>query len=397
MRIMDTSPDHPAPHGMDAALPQAEVKTSLAAALAPRRPPQPSAIARLLAAPPSFRFHQAVRLLRRWLPRRGPDGQPEGMARLRFRNSLSLAFPPSEIAAIQLRPPETAEANAPAASSSEGLPAPSQVGRIELTPLFMGLLGSAGALPLAYTEQILAQEQRLREPAARAFLDIFQHRAVSLFHEAWRKHRLPLRFEEDRRQEFRPLVLSLAGLGLPGLLDRLQARAGAVADDAIAFYSGLLQQRVVSARHLQAVLSDYFGVPVRLQQFVGRWFTLDAGHHSRLGLGAATLGRDALVGERVWQRDLRARITVGPMSRDQQRRFLPGGPGALALRELLTLATGIAIEYEVHLRLRADAVAPAQLGASPEAGALLGWNAFVLSAPSAVEREEAAYDIHAVA
>jgi type VI secretion system protein ImpH len=98
-----------------------------------------------------------------------------------------------------------------------------------------------------------------------------------------------------------------------------------VADDALAHYAGALQQRVVSAPQLQRLLADYFGVPVQLQSFAGRWFPVEAANQSRLGLGAVTLGQDALVGERLWQRDLRVRLTLGPSAAPSRPASCPAG------------------------------------------------------------------------
>lgn len=371
----------------------------------PARSKLQSAIDRLSEEPHQFDFHQAVRLLERWVRQLPVDTQP----RLQFRNHLSLSFPASEIAHIEWKARQADATDPPIVSdASEEKPAGEARtssasltptwDRVEVTPAFMGFLGTSGTLPLIYTEQFILKEQAQRSDAARAFLDVFQHRAISLFHEAWRKHRLPLQYERSPDGEFKPLALSFAGLGLPGLSRRLQAKRGGMADDAVAFYAGAFQQRVLGARQLQQIISDYFGVPVKLTQFVGRWLNLDADHCSSLGMANATLGRDALTGDRVWQRDLRVRLSLGPMTRKQQSRFLPGQPGALALRELLTLATGISLEYEIRLCLHASEVLPSQLAANDdETAPRLGWNTYLLSGQSPVDREESAYDIHAAA
>lgn len=350
-----------------------------------------SPLDRLLGSPHQFGFHQAVRLLTRWLrkgpgdgaPRGAPSGHTHAPVRLRYRNNLALAFPASEIA--QLSVPRTEDGH---------------IQRIDITPAFMGLLGVNGALPGYYTELLAHREEAPhRDPSARAFLDIFQHRAVSLFHEAWRKHRLPLQYEQDGDRRFLPMALSIAGLGQGPLQGRLQAARGGVADHALAFYAGALQQRHIGATQLRGLLAGYFGVPVEVTQFVGRWFNLGEASRTLLGCSNATLGAAAVVGERVWQRDLRLRLTLGPLSRADLRRFLPGAPGALALRELLTLLTGVSLEYEVRLQLRADAVSTVQLAGAtdaPDTGARLGWDSFVQTRPSPVDRSEAGYDIHAV-
>ncbi|MEK8032540.1 type VI secretion system baseplate subunit TssG [Ideonella sp. DXS29W] len=363
----------------------------------------------LLGSPHRFGFHQAVRLLTRWM-RRSPTGASKGTVgaatdveragtdaedelapashngqavALRYRNNLSLSFPASEIAQLSV------------SRSGQG-----QVERIEITPAFMGLLGINGALPSYYTELFAHREEAPhRDPSARAFLDIFQHRAVSLFHDAWRKHRLALQYEQDGDKRFLPMALSIAGIGQGPLQRRLQAQRGGVADHTLAFYAGTLQQRHIGATQLQGMLSHYFGVPVQVTQFVGRWFTLGESSRTLLGMANATLGAAAVVGERVWQRDLRLRITMGPLSRADLQRFLPGAPGALALREWLTLLTGVSLEYEVRLQLKAQAVSTVQLGGGPdtvEACARLGWDTFIQTRPSPIDRSEAGYDIHAV-
>ena len=193
------------------------------------RAPDASPIDRLLDEPQRFEFHQAVRLLHGHLRQLPAEDRPA----IRFRNSLSLSFPASEVVGIetQVRRADQVEADDLRTAREPGTHA--HLERVELTPAFMGLLGVTGALPLAYSEQFAQRETAGRDGAARAFLDIFQHRAVTLFHEAWRKHRLPLQFEADRRERYLPLVMSLAGLGEPALRRRLHGDEGGVADDEI--------------------------------------------------------------------------------------------------------------------------------------------------------------------
>lgn len=344
----------------------------------------PAALARLLREPQAFEFHQAVRLAAHWLA-----AQPATQrAALRFRNGNSLSFPPSELQALELEP-----GDAPA--GADGAPARPGVRRLSITPAFMGLLGTAGALPPAYGEQLAAHEAQHRDPAARGFLDVFQHRAVSLFHGCWRKHRLPLQAEtpngEDRTLR---LVLGLAGLAPAG--PRGQPAADrAVPATVLAHYAGLLQRGGAGAAQLQRVLADALGVPVRIQQFVGRWCELPADSRCRLGGAQAVLAGAAVLGERAWQRDLRVRLVLGPLEAAQHRRFLPGGAGARALRELLALAGGASLEWDVRLRLRPHAVAPAQLGGSAgDAAARLGWNCFLSSRPCQAAREDSVYEVY---
>jgi type VI secretion system protein ImpH len=268
------------------------------------------------------------------------------------------------------------------------------LGEIHLTPAFMGLLGTAGALPLHYTELLGERETYQRDRTARAFLDIFTTRAVTLHYAAWKKYRLPQQYELDQRERFLPLVLSLAGLGLPGLRERMADGQGDVFDQAVAHYAGAIRQKPVSAQMVRQILSDYFGVPVALEQFVGAWYRVPEAQQTQLGLAHAQLGRGALAGERVWQRDLRLRLSIGPLARNDFDAFLPGGSAALALAKWLTLLTGAALEYDVRLVLRAEDVHGVCL--KGEHGARLGWDSYLCTQPTLSARADTGYNIHAL-
>jgi len=349
----------------------------------PQRRDSTGLIEQLLDNPHRFEFFQAVRLLERAFADSQPPGADLLPAQLRFRNSISLSFPASEIESLTVRRSE---------DESSG----QAIERIEMTPAFMGLLGMSGALPFVYTEQIAQRELYDKDFAARSFLDLFSNRAVALFYAAWKKSRLHLQYETDRRNRFAPMVLALAGMGQNALHDRLQPKDGGVNDESLAFFAGALQQRALSAQQLRQLLSRYLRVPVRIEQFCGRWYTLPPGARTSLGMGNGMLGRNALSGERVWQRDLRVKVTLGPLTHKLFQRFLPGAPGATALRELLTLLSGVSLEYEINLVLRAEAVQSSALDSkrAPFAGRL-GWDTYVQTLPQQQDRTDVRYDIHA--
>jgi type VI secretion system protein ImpH len=342
-------------------------------------------IEQLLADPHRFEFFQAVRLIERSVERRQGGGGDLVPAQLRFRNSISLSFPSSEIEALAVRQPEAKDADGTGTLGHR---------QLEITPAFMGLLGVAGTLPFAYTELIAQRELYEKDYAARSFLDLFSNRAVALFYSAWKKSRLAFQYETDRRQRFAPMVLALAGIGQDTLRERLRPEAGGVDDESLAFFAGALQQRVLSARQLQQLLARYLRVPVEVEQFCGRWYTLPPQARTTLGLGNGVLGSSALSGERVWQRDLGVRIVLGPLDHGLFQRFLPGAPGALALSELLTLLSGASLEYEVNLRLKAQAVQGATLDSRRSALAgRLGWDLYVQTRPANEDRCDVRYDL----
>jgi type VI secretion system protein ImpH len=364
-----------------------------------------SPLALLQAEPQRFGFFQAVRLLLLAHGRDDALGQ-----QIRFRNSLALSFPASEIEALRRVGPVPSGAgpegpldgplDRPSGGSSDGVkagprrpPTPPHA-TYELTPAFMGLLGAQGALPTAYTESLLHREAESRDDGARAFLDLFANRMVGLFHRAWEKHRLALRYERDSQQHFLPMALALAGLGQNALRGRHHGATHGVADEALAYFAGALQQRTLSAEQLQRLLADYLQVPVQLEPFVGQWAEVPDGGRSLLGQQGGVLGQSALLGGRVWQRDLRARLVLGPLSQTEHARFRPGGEGARALASWLTLCHGVSVAFEVQLVLQREAVRGCSLdGARAPLAGRLGWDTFLLTGPSAVHRHDVVYEI----
>lgn len=381
----------------------------------PKRRRNPSVIQQLLDEPYRFEFFQAVRLLERWYSQSNPESNPAMRtgdvvsSRLRFRNSLSLSFPPSEIASligldkegvrISHDTPHNLHDDAPPSSHIELLE------KIEITPAFFGLLGSQGALPLIYTETIAGREYVERDFAAREFLDIFTNRATALFYSAWKKYRLPFRSELDRTAHYMPSLLALAGLGNAAFRDRLTGekaafpspanvntvidRAAEVYDESLAFYASAIGHRPISAVYLQQVLSDYFKVDVAIEQFVGKWFTLPAEQRTVFGGLNVQLGATAMAGARIWQRDLRMCIRIGPLRKSEFTAFLPGGKKAKALETLLTLLLGVTLEYEVRLILRKEDVVTTALGR----GTQLGLSTFMNTRPERHDRDDARYEL----
>ncbi|GHA82219.1 type VI secretion system baseplate subunit TssG [Cognatilysobacter bugurensis] len=346
----------------------------------------PGVAGQLLAEPHRFEFFQALRILETLYVRQGMRSADAVPARLRFRNSLSLGFPASEIEQLEAFDREGERLPHGAAADADTLDA---LGEVHITPAFTGLLGTAGALPRHYTEQIAHREHYERDRAARAFLDVFTTRAVALHYGAHKKYRLPLQYELDRRERFLPIVLALAGVGMPALRDRLVDGTADVFDQAIAHYAGGIGQRPVSAAFLERMLSDYFRVPVRVEQFVGAWYRVPAEQCTRLGVGNASLGSTALAGDRVWQRDLRMRLWFGPLDRDTFDSLLPGHDAALALTKWLTLLTGASLEYEVRLVLKPEHVRGVAMGG----GARLGWDSYLCSQPASQPRSDTGYTL----
>lgn len=305
---------------------------------------------RLREEPYRFEFFQAIRLLERIFANRKPLGRftlaSEEVARLGAYPSLE--FPASEIQYI-----DWPEDQAPFMAVN-----------------FMGTTGRQGPLPHPYTTLIL-DRLRAGDRTLRDFLDLFHHRMLSFFYQAWEKYRFAISYERGERDRFSHHLLDLIGLGTAGLQDRL-----AVPDDAFLFFAGIFGQRPRSAGALEMLLNDYFEVPVEVVQLLGGWFRLDESTECCIGERATPseqLGLGAVVGDEVWNQQARARIRIGPLDLEQYLEFLPNGSAYEPLRALLRFWTNEEIDFEVQLILRRDKVPGCELGGEGQGMPQLGW------------------------
>ena len=319
----------------------------------------PTSIAAQLEQEPfCFEFFQAVRLLGRLLSGRQPVGRfyHPSTEVVRFSAHATLTVPASEIQSLAAR------AGAPP----------------RMTVNFMGLTGPMGVLPLYYTELVM-ERLRARDSTLRDFLDIFNHRSVSLFYQAWEKYRFPVAYERGEAGRFAQILMSFVGLGTPGLERRQK-----VADDSLLFYGGLAAQQPRSAIALQQLLSDYFDVPVEVEQFVGAWYRLDTRTQTRMQDTqdlSEQLGGGAVIGDEVWDPQSRVRVKIGPLALDRYLDFLPNGTAYAPLRDITRFFSGDGVDFDAQLILKREAVPACELGAEGENAPRLGWVTWVKSAP----------------
>src|SRR5947199_303842 len=128
------------------------------------------------------------------------------------------------------------------------------------------------------------------------FLDIFNHRFISLFYRAWEKYRFPIAYERGGDDAFSRHLYSLIGMGTAGLQKQL-----GISDEILLYYAGLLSQRPRAAIALEGLLQDYFGVPVEVEQFTGEWFLMNVDALTCLGAGGQNnqLGVNAALWKRI--------------------------------------------------------------------------------------------------
>lgn len=344
-----------------------------------------------------FRFFQAVRLLALSASKTG-DKEPIP-ATLRFGSPLSLAFQASDIANMAPRQRKAPRAQDEGTSEAVITPPPDSSAKevpdeaLEMTVGFMGLTGPSGALPVAYTELFIDQRNHYRDDTGHQFLNLFTHRAVSLFYRAWCKHRFYLPFEAGNADGFSRNLLDLVGVGLHHLQQRLQANGGGVPDRFLIHYAGLLARKPVSAVNIAALVRGYFTVEAKLESFVGQWMSLPIREQSALDDRPCRLGHNAFVGERLWDRQTKVQLRLGPLDREQFAQFMPGQPGLAALRELIQFCVGFTLDCDVALILKRQSVPSPVLIDTPTMPPRLGYNLWLNSRPAPQDVDDVRFSL----
>ena len=313
----------------------------------------------LLDEPYRFEFFQAVRLLEKIYPKRRPVGR-EALPHeeiVRFRTRMTLDFPASQIHEM-----------------TESVDDQTEQQKSEMFVNFMGLGGPIGVLPVHYTE-LMVERARYGDTAMWSFLDIYTHRAVSLFYRAWEKYRFPVQYERGS-DTFTEYLFDFAGLGTGGLRGRM-----ALEDESLLPYAGLIGHKPHSAAALEQIVSDYFQIPAEIVQFFGQWIDLEDENLTRVGTANSELGLTTIAGTRVWEQQSKFRLRIGPLPFKKFQAFLPNGTAFKPFDSVIRFMVGLEMDYDAQLILKAEEVPGCVLTTRAIRRPMLGWSSWLKTEP----------------
>ncbi|WP_446743435.1 type VI secretion system baseplate subunit TssG [Silvibacterium acidisoli] len=327
----------------------------------------PELLERLEQEPFRFHFFQMVRLLEQLHQEYAPVGRMTSPRKeaVRFHAPPAFVFPASEVSDY--------------AAEDDG-------NQANVTVSFMGLNTINGPMPRVYTEALLGAA-REKDYAAQDFLDIFNHRLLSLFYRSWRRYRLLLAAERngDVEDDLVRRLYDLVGLGTAGLRNRMEIR-----DENALYYSGLLTAQVRSVEGLRQILESYFAVSVEIRQFSGAWVRLAPGQQTVLDEGRSMserLGAGVVLGDEVWEQEGAVTVRLGPMKLERYREFLPGSRGQAELAAWLRLYSRRAFLFAVQLVLESHEVPQTAL----QKGNRLGYESWLKAKPMRRDPDETGY------
>jgi len=320
-----------------------------------------------------FDFFQLVRLLERQAHQSDEHAKhsvgefaPATSEPVQFKSNPHLNFEPAPINAVRKKEGrQNRDAND---QSSE---------QWELDVNFLGLNGSAGVLPFHYSELII-QRLRAKDHGLKDFLDIFNHRTISLFYRSWQKHRPWLKHpgKNDPVSKYHVNWHQEILKGLTGLSNEQNASFNKP-QGAWLNYAGFGAARTCNPSMLKQAIHHHFGLSVRINQFKGQWEPMPQDVRTRLsdrksnGMNNA-LGANALLGKRCWNAQNRFEIEIVDIEYDQFMKFSPGSHNLNALYELIKFKVGAELDFDLTLRVQESKLKTASFnaGSKPQ----LGWN-----------------------
>jgi type VI secretion system protein ImpH len=301
-----------------------------------------------------FEFFQALALLEKFGLTRGRTplglGSDAEAEPVRLSAPVSLKFPATDIALIE---PGTDAAQRPIVHAN-----------------VMTLAGHGGPLPDWVTE-VLSLRLTRRDRAPRDFLDIFNHRLLSLLYRVRSRARVAFGFLRPDRSPSARYLYSLMGLGTPRLLSRM-----GISDRVLLYYSGLMAGRARSSGALEQLLSRCLDSAIKIEPLHGRWLDLHRddwttigrrGRNNKLGI--------AIVGRRVWDVESCFVLHVGPLSFRDHLTFLPGGSRHAPFVSLTRFFVGETLDFLIKLTIKRSEIPMLKLSAKN--GARLGWTSFL--------------------
>jgi type VI secretion system protein ImpH len=281
--------------------------------------------------------------------------------RIRLQSSPGLNFPASDITAAE-RLGDTE--------------------RYRMQVSFFGLHGSDSPLPGYYLDA-MAYEHAHGEGNRTLILDYFNHRLLSLLHQAWRKYRYYLRFQYQANDRFSRYVFALIGLN-----DEHLRSATALPWSRLLSFAGVIASRSRAPATVAGIIAHCFDLTqVTIREFEERKVAIAPSQRNALGSANCSMGESLVIGCNIRTRSSKFTVVLGNLDQPGFREFLPSGVNFSRLANLIDLLLRDGTAYDLELRLSPLEAPPFSLRRSQ--GSHLGWTTFLdldLSHPAPMVR-----------
>lgn len=237
----------------------------------------------------------------------------------------------------------------------------------ELESTFLGLSGSQSPLPNFFLDELAINDD---ESISKDFLGLFNHRALSILYEGWKKYRYHETYLPDAQDKISHCFFSLIGLGANDLRQESDLNWCKMLS-----YIGLITGRSRSQEVINAVVSHYFSVQTSIQEWVLRYVDIAPEQQTQIGFQNYQLGATTLLGSQIKDRSSKFIITIHDLDVSRFMDFLPFGKEHQVLKKVIQFMLRTQMVYDLDLEIKANEVE--SLNLSDDTGSYLGWTSFL--------------------
>ncbi len=280
-----------------------------------------------------FSFFQLNDMLQRLSQQRQQKGSGEAEQlplAIRYRALASLGFPASDVASCRITKTVDKEF-------------------LDLHVSFLGLYGPASPLPVYYTERVIQNSEA--DHPSRDFMDVFNHRMISLLQRCWDKYRYYCQYRDKGKDRYSRWFLSIAGIDVERVSQLSELRWHRLMP-----MVGILSNNVGSADLLARLIKYYFRLyRVEIKPWVARTVRIPADQCNSMGLAHCQMGSSLVLGEDIQDCSGKFELHLYGLSHRQYRRFLPGNPHYREVLGLVQLTQKVPLEFDLHLHPQQEA------------------------------------------
>ena len=286
------------------------------------------------------------------LPRLGKAARPT-QENVRFGQTPYLHFPPTEIAEIR-------QGN----------------DRVEalIMTYFFGLLGVNGPMPLEFTDYVFQRSHNYYDQTWRRFLDIINHRFLTLFYRAWAENEQTVSFDRPDDDKITDIIRALAGT--PSDMFSVDRTFPYLT----ANYANHFGRSVKSRASLEEILRNVLKVDLKVKDFVVSSYDIPKDARCFLGnRDTSVLGKNIQLGRSYMSATREFEIEVGPVSFAESSKWMPGKKGFDLINKIVTAYLDRPLEYSLTFIVIGKTVPKVVFGGADE-GVRLG-QGFLLGRP----------------
>ncbi len=191
-----------------------------------------------------------------------------------------------------------------------------------------GLCGVDGPMPFDITGLVMSQSRNNYDYALQRFLDIINHRFISLYYRAIAQNSTAISFDDKKEDLVRQVQHALSGGDGKG-----EFALPPFAAEGSAFCT---MTASTGAAGLEILLRSYFGIDIKIETNVFGKYPIPKEVRCRLGKrDTATLGVNSQIGTHFFSNTKTFILTLGPLDFEKCTELLPGSRKYRHLSELV--------------------------------------------------------------